>query len=280
ELCRDPDFTDLDFYPVGTYSQIGGATVGIGCNEERVCRVSLNGSFSLVSSGHTLRERAEERGSGSELRPSMQDILGSQEYAQAVQDQLDIRDCYASNEASFLNEGEVTTCDGQTRVALAGGPATAASCTPERVCTEQITTTQTFTTSCTRTFGSLTTNRCTVEYKTLECVNYDGWELVPREYWVNDCKTSDLEGATEVARSKNTCRLWLHLSFFGSLCPLWGADTSYVFFDEFEYTDCEAFPAPLPEDKPWQEACDMSTSSREILSCAVGGWFGRTLPDS
>src|SRR5690606_30810146 len=95
-----------------------------------------------------------------------------------------------------------------------------------------------------------------------------------------DCKTSDLEGATEVARSENTCRLWLDLPFFGSLCALWGADTSYVFFDEFEYTDCEAFPAPLPEDKPWQEACDMSTSSREILSCAVDGWFGRTLPDS
>lgn len=287
-LCDESDFTPRASYPAGQYSVIDGVSVGIGCNDDQVCRLSVSGDYSVVADGERLEQQAEERNGASETRGMIRDVVNSAEYEQQVYEQAQITDCYADNQASFLEDGRVRTCDGQQEVSIAGGPSPA-SCTPKRQCLQQVTTTENFNTSCIRSFGSLTTNRCTIEYRTLTCNRYGPAFDKEHAPWlpekVNDCDTYDLENATRVAREQGECFRWAdvgdhHGGAHGRrVCVARVWEESYVFFDEYEYTDCEATPLPLAG--PFgPQVCDMTSGNREILSCGTGGWFGRTLPDN
>lgn len=274
--CKESDYTDLQFYPVG-YSPLGdGGQIGIGCNEQRVCRVSIVGSFSVTSTGQELQQQAADRNPASEMREIIHGVYESDEYKGAVQEQKDIRDCYANNEVSFLNEGEVQTCDGKQRVAVAGGPS--ASCTPDRVCVEEVSSPRTFKTSCTRSLGNVTSYSCTIKRRTAQCEDYgDAARWASALNLKNSCADLDLAGATEIARGASYCAYWVNL--FGSQwCLVPGAaNVSYVWFDDLEYSDCDD-PSKLAG--PFgPETCDMSSQTQGLLSCEAGGWFGRTLPD-
>lgn len=276
ELCEDSDYSDLQFYPVG-YTAVGGAQLGVGCNDEHVCRISISGSFSVLSTGQNLQQQAQARGGASGMRDTIRGVYESQEYTQAVQEQTEIRDCYASNESSFLNEGEVTTCDGKQRVAVAGGPT--ASCTPDRVCVEETTAPRTFTRSCTRSLGNVTNYGCTAKYRTAECEDYgENSQWAATLGLPNSCADIDRTGATEISRGVPYCAY--RLSVFGAeFCLIPNATrVSYVWFDDVEYTDCDD-PSKLAG--PFgPQICDMSSQTQGLISCADGGWFGRTLPDN
>jgi len=274
-LCRSGDYSERRTFTVGAWHDVEGVAVGVNCdNTTKRCLLSVTSKFAVVGNAQQIADQAQDRQGGRELRQQLRSTVESQEYANQISDQLAFRECYAENETSFGSEGKVRTCDGQKEITVAGGPANA-KCEPTRTCTKQETVHQSYRTTCTRTFG-LTSYQCTATPKTRVCTGtFDAMNGNQK----SSCSDEELEGAVEVSRSEIGCEAWMDVWEATPVCIRRTYSIKYMYPEDVEYTDCEAKPSGLAG--PFNpQTCAMGSAERELISCAIDGWYNRTLSDS
>ena len=273
--CTTQQTSDYKSYPTGQYTAVNNAQIGVGCNNATdQCRITVIESFTLSTPAAQLKAQADkQQQQGAQgVQGSLQSLTQTKTYQAANTQNNSTLQCYENNQNSFNTTGQVSTCDGKQTVAMAGGPSTA-SCTPHEVCVKPTTSTQTWTTTCTKTFP-ITTLSCTQSTPTLDCTEAknDTTGSV-----TSSCTTAQTSGGTMVGEENKQC-LQYGTAAANQAPPCleeqWTA--VYVFKNEEKTTNCLQTPLPIAGTNP-AVSCDENIADAQII-CAQNGWVGRTLP--
>ncbi len=287
-LCATvADFDQRFMLPTNQFSNFNGLQLGLGCNSQAQCRMTIKGSYSFGGNGDELKTKSEQAGANADgngsLVGSLRTAVTQGDYAGKMQEYgQPIIDCQKLNENALAN-GEAKTCDGKQSVAVASGQNAAASNCPQAKCIREGSSTQTFKRSCVRTFP-LTVRTTVRQYsETLECsVNAvlarDGSNNELSR--TNSCDRKDAEGKplpsaseglTLVGQSPFVCTETYAIGDSSEGCAA-GQYTQY-----FVKTSGAATVAETASPAPVGGACDTNPLSETRVSSCDSSWFGRTL---
>ncbi len=274
--CTPTQMAAYQAFPAGQYTTVNNVQVGIGCNSStNTCRVTVNNSFSLSAPAAQLKAQANEqqqKAGAPAVQSSLQAMTQSTNYQAATAQNASTVQCYESNQNSFNSTGTVSTCDGK-QTADVGNNTSTASCTPNEVCETPTTSTQTWTTTCTKTFP-ITTLSCTQTTPSLDCTET---QTTATGATTSSCTASQISGGTLVGKENQQC-LQYGTAQNGQAPPCleqqWTA--VYVFKNQAKTTNCLQTPLPIAGNDP-ALSCDENVSDAQII-CAQNGWVGRTLP--
>ena len=270
------DYSAMLSLTAGAYSTVNGSSVGVGCNNSiRTCQLTITAANDSTVTGTGLTAKAAAQ-QPNELQGAIATTVNSGTYQGEMTSQQSIVDCYTANQTSFAANGSVSTCDKATTASVAGGPAGTA-CTPTTTCTKQVTTTQAYTSTCTREFP-VTNYTCPSTTPTKTCT--DDLNSATGAISNASCADSDIAGATLVGTVAASCTSFVSAPDGSQTCTDTPETKYYVFTAQATVAgsgQCTASPNPI-NGNFGPAVCD-TTAQDTQNNCATGGWFGRTLSD-
>lgn len=296
----------------GAYSQFEGLTLGLGCNAEKACRVTVQGRYALQGNDSEIRSQAQAlRGqqSASSYTAALGKVAASDDYLQRFKATgQQSQDCWQANSASLSRTGTALDCSTGKPIAVAAAASSASSadpaCSQPERCLRWAGNTTASTFSCTRTFpltvkssqlvisSTLTctttvdtvkgtsTNSCDTAAAALPAASAaSGASSGPAEPTASAASTDPRVGLTKVGQSDVVCTTPAPVSASpaaSDASPACQVST----FSEF-YADLRA--ASVSERDVTASPAPLSTenpicdSVNAQAQCTSGNWFGRTL---
>lgn len=280
--CGSDDFTPLNS-PVsaGAYSSVGSAQMGLGCNNELACRLTLEGSWRIGGSADEIRNNTAAAAAQSNLTQGFVNVASSGRVAAEFESTgRDLVNCQTKSNGA---DGVYQTCDGSQQIKIST-KADSPQCSAEnvtRTCEQESVLVSNFTKSCLRTFP-VTVKSSFYELKdTLTCDvirrDEDGTVTVD-----NQC-TSGSAGKTLVGNTQEECIEKKVIKVPGpqpgqtvdrEICVAWKHTEYWINLENKNFISHTEFPSPVGG------ACDTRINSETRLELCEGEWFGRLLDDS
>ena len=272
--CATTGYSKVQDLSAGSYTKLGNLSIGVGCNNSiAVCRLTIVNAFNIRTSAVQLTTNAQkvQNSSPNGIQTSLQNMANTSAYKSAAQENKASVDCYKNMQASFNKSGTVSTCNGAQSATILGGPA-GGSCTPSEVCTEPTTKTNSWISTCTRTFP-ITTLSCTRTTPSLNCTDTKN-EITG--VTTSSCTSNQLAGGIIVGQEGSTCLQYGAST--GTQAPpciekRWTA--VYVFPGRAKTSNCTETPLPIAGSST-TGSCDLNPINAQVL-CTQNGWVGRTL---
>lgn len=254
------------------FSAFNGMDVGLGCNHDAQCRLSVKGEYTVGATAATIDSLAAEASEKSEIAQGLRKIVDSDAYSKEMRELgQQLSECAEKNENS-ANSGVYKSCDGKAEVTLET-PERDAKCTAEPVCEKEAVSVSTFERSCQRTFP-LTERSSLVEYTkkaTCEVSTFlDKAYGTDSDSCVIEGSPSLNEGMELVGETDKVCVQKVDLKDAPGTCVQWKQTRYWVDTKNPVNLGVSESPAPVGG------ACD-TTGSSSVMSCE-SDWFGRTLP--
>ncbi|KWT86102.1 MULTISPECIES: conjugal transfer protein TraN [unclassified Variovorax] len=260
QCAADSDFSQEISVPVGSFTTVSGVQVGAGCNSTDSCRISVRGTSVIGGSDATLKVTGQQIASNSTLISDLRTNVENGSYADKTRETGEHLRANPAQAAEGGTETKLTQADAQ--------------CSGPRSCTKWSTTSQKFTTSCTRTFPlteritkyKLETAQCDIKVK----IDKDG-----KVATTDTCLTSEgVDLRKDKSKIGETAKVCSQLAEDGTTC-LDQSWTEYFATSDPAVLSVEASPSPVAG------ACDLSPLSESRYNTYQGGeWFGRTLDDA
>lgn len=276
--CGETDFTQKLVYPVDQYSTIDGVSVGVGCNAAtKVCRVTLNGNYSLAVNGSTMAkqgaDQTQQAGTNT-AQSTIADRYTSDAYTQKMAGtatQIDA--CAGGAMGTAAQNGTASTCDNKQTSSFSGtGVSGTKTCSDTPICIRKATTSASYTTSCSRNFP-LTGYSCSFTVPKQECtVTKD----VATGKKTSTCDSVDMTDSVkiETTEASPTCTVKDPVT---SACKTQTWAEYYTFPKKATIAgECSASPLPLAGSPA--TSC-INKGAGQTTSCETGGWWRRTLSD-
>lgn len=271
----------------GQFSQLNDLQIGLGCNAQKTCLVTVQGSYTVGGNDQSLRQNTgtagQAAGDGS-LVAQLRTAVTDGDYAGKMTEiGVPLQECAQAN-ADAMNTGTAVTCNGDQTVTLATAQ-NAAQCTDTRQCLSYATVNYEYTRKCVRTF-SLTERISSLRYEgTATCTTVE--EKHPQfGIW---SKTNNCEPPSNGTSTEPYVDPRAGLTKVGTLdrrcvTPGTDPDANEAVCDRFETVEYWAktvdpvLVSQTAVPSPIAGICDTNPDSEtRFATCQNGNWFGRTL---
>lgn len=280
--CGDGDFKALAAPLVsGSYASAGSAQLGLGCNEQQACRLTLQGSWRIGGSADEIRANTPAAAAQSNLTQGFVGVASSGRVASEFQTTgRDLVNCQTREGGA---DGVYQTCDGaqQIRISTKSDAAQCNTNNVSRTCEQESVLVSNFTKSCLRTFP------VTVRTSFFELTEKLVCDVVRRDdngtVTVDNQCESGSAGKTRVAKTDEECVETKIIKVPGpqpgqrvdrEICVAWKHTEYWIDLDAKNFLSQTEYPSPVGG------ACDTRANSETRLELCEGEWFGRLLDDS
>jgi hypothetical protein len=263
------DYTAPFTIPVGGYTTVNSVQIGMACNSQGTCRVTVKNSGTFGGSADSLKQQTQDAAANaapdSNIGLIRQATTGSTAAATTASTADMLKGCFGGTAQNGVygcagSENTVTVTSSQTS-ASCNGPKTclkwAESPPSTKTCTQVLPITSQETTYV---YGNYAT--CTISDDTSS-----GSSVV-----TSSCGANGTVGMTLVGQTSPYCTKYVKNSAGAQVCVVMQHTEYYVNTSAGKITSQTAQPSPV------SGACDNgANSTSSTTSCPAGSWFGRTL---